>query len=169
LGEDSALVDNGKVRLGMKVQDTRIGIAPEAQERIFDPFMQLSQPNARNGSGLRLAICRQFARMMGGAIHVGSKSGEGSTFRVELFAEAAEESQVGAAAQELEEIVMVDPVQPQFRVLVIEDDPANRLLLRRVLEGAGFQIRTAEDRETGIGVYCEGTLISFGWTFTYQG
>jgi CheY-like chemotaxis protein len=50
---------------------------------------------------------------------------------------------------------MVDPYQPQFRILVIEDDAANSLLLKRVLEGAGFQIRTAEDGETGIGVFCE--------------
>jgi signal transduction histidine kinase len=64
LGVDSALVDNGKARLRMEVQDTRIGIAPNAQERTFDPFVQLSQPNARNGSGLRLPICGPFAQMI---------------------------------------------------------------------------------------------------------
>lgn len=74
---------------------------------------------------------------------------------MELFAGAAEESQAGAAALEIEEIVMVDPDQPQFRVLVIEDDPVSGLLLRRLLEGAGFQIRPAEDGETGIDVFCE--------------
>jgi signal transduction histidine kinase/CheY-like chemotaxis protein len=152
---NSALEDDGKVRLRIEVQDTGIGIAPEAQVRIFEPFVQLRHPNARRGSGLGLAICRQFAQMMQGALHVESEPGRGSTFRVELFAEAAEEFQTGRAWEDIEEIVMVDPYQPQFRILVIEDDAANSLLLKRVLEGAGFQIRTAEDGETGIGVFCE--------------
>ncbi len=147
--------DAGKVRIRIEVQDTGIGIAPEAQERIFDPFVQLSDPNARKGSGLGLAICRQFAQMMEGAIQVESEPGRGSTFRVELFAEAAEEFQAGGALEEIEAIVMVEPDQPPFRILVIEDDQANSLLLKRVLEGAGFQIRTAEDGETGIDVFCE--------------
>ena len=88
---DSALVDAGKVRLRIEVQDTGIGIAPEAQARIFEPFVQLSHPNARRGSGLGLAICHQFAQMMEGGLQVESEPGRGSTFRVELFVEAAEE------------------------------------------------------------------------------
>ena len=50
---------------------------------------------------------------------------------------------------------MLAPDQPRFRILVIEDDPANRLLLKRVLEGAGFQVRTAADGETGIDLFRE--------------
>ena len=153
---DSALVDDaGKVRLRIEVQDTGVGIAPEEQVRIFEPFVQLSEPNARKGSGLGLAICSQFAQMMGGAIQVESEPGRGSLFRVELFAEAAEEFQAGGVVEEIETTFMVEPDQPQFRILVIEDDQANRLLLKRVLEDAGFQIRIAEDGETGIGVFCE--------------
>jgi PAS domain S-box-containing protein len=151
---DSARVDDtGKVRLRMEVQDTGIGIEPEAQVRIFDPFVQLSHPNARRGSGLGLAICLQFAQMMEGAIHVESEPGKGSTFRVELFAGAAEEFQYGSPWEEVEGIVMVAPDQPPFRILVIEDDPANSLLLKQLLEGAGFQVRTAADGETGIAAF----------------
>jgi PleD family two-component response regulator len=92
--------------------------------------------------------------MMEGTIQVESEPGWGSTFRVELFAEVAEQFQAGAWG-EIEEIVVVGPDQPAFRILVIEDDPTNRLLLKRVLEGAGFQIRAAEKGETGIGIFSE--------------
>ena len=74
---------------------------------------------------------------------------------MELFAEAAEEFPREGVADEIEATMMVDPDQPPFRILVIEDDQANSLLLKRVLEGAGFQIRTAEDGETGIGIFRE--------------
>ena len=142
----------GKLRLRVEVQDTGIGIAPEAQESVFDPFVQLGQPNSRKGTGLGLAICRQFAQIMGGTMQVESALGKGSKFRVELPAEAAGESQAGAL-QEGESIVAIAPNQREFRVLVIEDDLASRLLLERLLEGAGFKVRTAPDGESGIRVF----------------
>jgi CheY-like chemotaxis protein len=85
---------------------------------------------------------------------VESSPGMRCTFRVELPAETAKESEAGDVFAEIESIV-VAPDQPQFRILVIEDDEVNRLLLRRLLEGAGFQSRTAADGETGIGVPSE--------------
>jgi anti-sigma regulatory factor (Ser/Thr protein kinase) len=75
---------DGKVRLRIEVKDTGIGIASEDQGLIFDPFVQLGQPNSRKGSGLGLAICRQYVQLMNGTIQVESAPGKGSTFRVEL-------------------------------------------------------------------------------------
>jgi len=110
--------------------------------------VQLSHPNARKGSGLGLAICRQLAQMMDGAVQVESERGKGSTFRVELLVESAEELQAGDAEAEIEAIGATD--QSPFLILVIEDDQANSLLLKRVLEGAGFQVRTAKERDVKI-------------------
>lgn len=147
--------DAGKLRLRIEVEDTGIGISPEEQMHIFDPFVQVGRPNSRKGSGLGLAICQHSAQMMGGTIKVESTPGVGSTFRVELPVEVAMESQIEGALEETGEIVSLAPGQPQFRILVIEDNETNCLLLKRLLQGAGFEVRTAADGETGIGVVSE--------------
>ena len=151
--EMARVADAGKLRLRIEVQDTGVGIAPEEQAHVFEPFVQLSRTNTRKGSGLGLAICRETAHIMGGAIEVTSSPGMGSTFRVELPVEIAEESGFGDVSEIDSRVVAPD--QPQFRILLIEDDKANRLLLMRLLEGAGFQVRTAADTETGMGVCSE--------------
>ena len=151
--EMARVADAGKLRLRIEVQDTGVGIAPEEQTHIFEPFVQLSRTNTRKGSGLGLAICRETVQIMGGAIEVTSSPGMGSTFRVELPVEIAEESGVGDVSET--DSFVVAPGQAQFRILLIEDDEANRLLLMRLLEGAGFQVRTAADTETGVGVCSE--------------
>jgi len=80
---------------------------------------------------------------------VESEPGKGSTFRLELVVEAVELNP-SDALREVEWRVVLEPDQPPVRVLVIEDDPANRLLLTRVLESAGFQVRAADNGGAGI-------------------
>ena len=148
------LDETGKLRLTIEVQDTGIGIAPEEQAHIFEPFVQVTRTNPRKGSGLGLAICSQSVRMMGGTIEVVSSPGVGSTFRVELPVEVAKEAGADGALAELESFT-VAPDQPRFRILLIEDDEANRQWFARLLEDAGFQVRTEADGEKGIRAFSE--------------
>jgi signal transduction histidine kinase len=77
----------------MQVKDTGIGIAPEEQARIFEPFRQADEATSRKygGVGLGLAIVQQLVQVMQGSIHLESKPGQGSTFTVHLPIRESEE------------------------------------------------------------------------------
>lgn len=76
----------GEKKVTVSIVDPGVGIAPENQERIFDPFWQVEQRSTRKvgGTGLGLSVSRSLARLVGGEISVESKMGKGSTFTLTL-------------------------------------------------------------------------------------
>jgi len=129
----------------VEVQDTGVGIAPADQAKLFQPFVQIGQQTTQQGTGLGLAITRQFIELMGGHITLASTEGLGSTFRVELPVQLAKPNEIPEEPKVRGEVVGLEPGQPACRVLVAEDQPDNRILLVRLLERVGFEVRTAEN------------------------
>jgi signal transduction histidine kinase/ActR/RegA family two-component response regulator len=129
-------------RLSIEVQDTGIGIPCEKQAGLFDAFVQADTSTTRRvgGSGLGLAISKRFADMMGGELSVVSQAGQGSTFAfcIPLTVIEAQPDQ----EEELQEKVDLG----QLRVLVVEDNAVNRMVLRAVLSRLGV---VPEERENG--------------------
>ena len=145
--------DPQNLRLIIEVEDTGIGIAPEDQNRIFQPFMQVSQQASQQGTGLGLAIARQYVELMGGRIEVASMPGQGSTFRVQIPASRVEESEVTATGIDQQRVVGLAPGQPEYRLLIVEDQLENWLLLRQLLENAGLPVRVAENGAAGVEMF----------------
>jgi signal transduction histidine kinase len=85
---------DGHARLDLEVVDTGIGIAPEAQAHIFEPFSQADSSTTRRfgGTGLGLSIVRRLVAMMDGELHLLSRPGQGSTFGVTLELEIVEQA-----------------------------------------------------------------------------
>ena len=85
-------------RLRIEVEDSGIGIVPEALQRIFEPFSQADDSTTRRfgGTGLGLAISRQIVTLMGGTLTLESTPGKGTVFRVELPAPIAHRRDAGA-------------------------------------------------------------------------
>jgi CheY-like chemotaxis protein len=131
-------------RVAFEVIDTGVGIAAEAQARLFERFQQADASTTRRfgGSGLGLAITRRLAQMMGGEVGFTSREGEGSTF---LLTIAAPPAQARAAEAE-----MADGLLQGLKILVVEDNATNRLVARRILEQLGAKVETAEDGLDGV-------------------
>ena len=141
----------GTETLRLEVVDTGRGIPLDDQARIFEPFFQSGQLGAAEGTGLGLPITRQFVELMGGEISLQSTPGEGSRFVVSLplrVAEGGEEAQ-----QTPRRVVGLAPGQPAWRVLVVDDADANRLLLKRLLEQVGFRVREAANGEEAVACF----------------
>ncbi len=142
-----------RLLLIVEVEDTGVGIPAEDQARIFDPFVQLGKLTPQKGTGLGLASTRTFVEMMGGRVSVESTLGKGSIFRMEVPVNRAEESEVIATEIDRGRIVGLAPDQPEYRILIVEDQMENWLLLRRLLEDVGFQTRVAGNGAEGVEMY----------------
>jgi signal transduction histidine kinase/DNA-binding response OmpR family regulator len=142
-----------QLMLAFDVMDTGIGIAPEDQARIFDPFVQAGGTRTRKGTGLGLSISRHIVQLLGGTIQVDSAPGRGSRFRVEVPAEKAEACEVTIENADVQQVVCLEPGQPDYRILIVEDQSENRILLERLLQSAGFEVQWAEDGAKAVEIF----------------
>ncbi|MFA6922082.1 MAG: PAS domain-containing protein, partial [Gallionella sp.] len=141
-------------RLLIEVEDSGIGIDVADQQKIFEPFVQLGKTAAQKGTGLGLTITRQFVQLMGGVLSLESKQGVGSIFRVELPADRVDAIEVSRAESVGRgDITGMVPGQPDYRILIVEDQLENQLLLRKLMENIGLQTRIAENGEQALALF----------------
>jgi len=111
-----------KLALRFEVRDTGIGIPPEKQQRIFDAFTQEDSSVSKRygGTGLGLTISNNLLKYMGSKLHLVSKMGVGSTFFFDIEVP-------------FEEQEVIDTALPLNRVLVVDDNANNRIILQHML------------------------------------
>ena len=142
--------------LRIEVRDTGIGISPEHQRMIFDPFVQADDSITRRfgGTGLGLAISRQIARSLGGDLTVQSVVGRGSTFVATISAggegEATADPAATAGHGDLRRSTAAAVDLDGVDVLVVDDGDTNRKLIRLLLERGGARVRSAENGQVAV-------------------
>lgn len=134
---------------GFEVEDTGIGIAPDDLDLIFEAFKQTDQGRYLQGSGLGLSISRQFALLMGGDVTVQSIQGQGSIFICQVQLCVAEATTV-FSPEETKLVIGLQPGQPNYRILVVEDVLETRQLLVNLIESVGLEVRDAQNGEEAI-------------------
>jgi len=140
------------VFLIITVEDTGVGIDHCDQERIFNPFIQIGGQNEQKGSGLGLTITKKHAELLGGLISVESSPGKGSKFIVEIPISVISSPDIKPDANR-GKIIGLMPEHPEYRILIVEDQIENRILLKRMLENIGFCVRVAENGEIGVDIF----------------
>lgn len=156
----------GRARaIEISIRDTGIGIPTHALSKIFDEFQQIDGSYTRDypGTGLGLAITKRFVDILGGEIHVESRSGSGSTFRVSIPIpeerdvqpppiQTFSSSELTARADAILNIPALSEgaEEDRPRILVVEDDPAVAKLLALYLTQEGYAVVHAYDGQDAI-------------------
>ncbi len=141
---------NGHIVYHIDVQDSGIGIAKEAQERVFEPFEQAGPPS-KNGSGLGLAIVKNLLQLMGGTIRIESRLGAGTTFHIDIPFEVSN----------VPSVTETKPPTADFdfggrSVLLVEDHPINMEIARKLLERKNCRVTSAFNGQEAVDILLHG-------------
>ena len=152
---------DGRAWLHFSVRDNGIGMSAEVLEGLFQRFVQADSSTTRRygGSGLGLAICRHLVELMGGAIHVDSAPGCGTSFSLELpfapasagalAASALATAAAPASAPVMDSAPAAIPIR-ETRVLVAEDNAVNQQVIGAMLRRLGMAVTLVEDGEQAV-------------------
>lgn len=136
-----------------EIEDSGPGIAPEEMDLLFEAFGQTEiGRKSQGGTGLGLPISQKFVQLMGGAIRVNSKLGEGSLFGFDIPFEPAQTKDI-EIKQPMRHVLSLVPNQPEYKILVVDDQPESRLVLSKLLTSVGFSVKEATNGEEGVNTW----------------
>ena len=155
--------ENDAEKLCFAVTDTGMGISEKAMKTLFEPFVQADISSTRRfgGTGLGLSICSKLVELMGGVIEVESESGKGSTFRFTLPLIAGEKGENLAAphadffiplhdSQSGDVTDSSDNHAAGFRLLIVDDDQTNRMVMEEIFKEGPTRTFFAENGQQAI-------------------
>ncbi|HEY9889542.1 MAG TPA: ATP-binding protein, partial [Candidatus Obscuribacterales bacterium] len=142
------------ITLQFVVQDTGVGISPEEIEALFKPFQQTqSGLQSGQGTGLGVALSQQYVNLMGGDLTVASTLGAGTEFTFTITAERVAPVQPEVEPELPSQMLGLAPQQPRYRILLVEDNAINRILLMDLLSPLNFDVREAVNGEEGVALW----------------
>ena len=147
------MVSQEPLTLRFAVADTGVGMATEELDKLFQVFYQTrSGQESQEGTGLGLAISYKFVQLMGGNLTVESQLGLGTTFVFEIPITIAEQVEDTTPTHH-SRVIGLAPGQRTYRILVVDDKEVNRLLLVKMLQPLGFQVKEAGNGKEAIALW----------------
>ncbi|MGA9379411.1 MAG: ATP-binding protein, partial [Phormidium sp.] len=152
--ENNSPLQLANPQLSWEISDTGPGIASDELPQLFTPFAQTTSGlNSGTGTGLGLSISQRFIELMGGKIVVSSELGFGAKFTFKIPVKISQSPEKSRVNIERRKIIGLDPNQPTYRILVVEDKLTNRLLLVKLLTSLGFAVQSAENGQQALAMW----------------
>jgi len=146
--------DPDRVMLQLEVQDSGQGIPQERLEEVFESFVRFDHPqNMERGTGLGLAISKTLVDMMNGEITIESEPGRGSLFKVKIPLKIVEAETAISSKAPIAEVIGLQADQPEWRILVVDDNIDNRVLLTTLLTNIECNVKEAKNGEEAISIF----------------
>ena len=145
--------DRPPTEIDFEVEDTGAGIAEDDLATLFEAFTQTETgKQSQEGTGLGLLISRQFVRLMGGDMNVRSQLGKGTVFQFHIRVLSTDASQLIEKSSQ-PNIIALEPGQPRYRLLIVDDKDINRQLLIQFLNPLGFELQEASNGREAIEIW----------------
>ncbi len=150
----SSLSTSDSNTLSFEVEDTGVGIAAEELNKLFKAFSQTeSGKKVQEGTGLGLAISRKFVQLMGGDIQVRSQLGVGTIFSFDIQVNLVNPIEIETETASHRRIIALEPNQPSYKLLIVDDNLINRKLLIKLLNPLGFELQEATNGKEAIEIW----------------
>jgi signal transduction histidine kinase/CheY-like chemotaxis protein len=151
--EISSQKESEETHLHFRIEDTGAGVAEEELDKLFEAFSQTATGRAsQQGTGLGLPISRKFVQLMGEDISVQSTVGKGTVFEFGIRAKIVHAANIVNKCPK-NQIIALEPNQPRYRILIVDDKWDNRQLLIQLLNPFGFELQEANDGQQAIDVF----------------
>ncbi|MEG4397176.1 PAS domain S-box protein [Microcoleus sp. BROC3] len=151
--KQKSATENEQQTITFEVEDTGHGIAPTEVDSLFEAFVQTDTGRkSQEGTGLGLPISRKFVQLMGGDIAVSSTLNRGTIFSFDIQISSPDMAEV-QPRQSRKRVIGLEPNQPSYRILVVDDKWESRLLLVHLLEPLGLEVREAVNGQEAIRIW----------------
>jgi PAS domain S-box-containing protein len=141
-----------KTSLHFTIQDTGIGLDPKDLKQLFEPFWQsTATQQLQQGTGLGLSIVYQFINQMRGEINVDSELNQGTTFTINIPITLGESK--AKTVSKPAKIIGITGEKPTYRILIVDDEQDNRLILTSLMEGIGCEVQKAKNGQEALNIW----------------
>jgi signal transduction histidine kinase/ActR/RegA family two-component response regulator len=153
IGPSPIPIESNQLQLYFEIEDTGLGVLTHELEKAFEPFVQTETGRqSQEGTGLGLPISRKFVEILGGKLNVSSRVNHGTLFSFNVSVEVVNASAL-PLSKPSRRVIALTPGQLLYRILVVDDNPSNRLLIVKLLSPLGFEVQQAENGQEAITIW----------------